>query len=130
MYTSILFFYRCLFCHWRRMFRVNESFDSIFQAKNKFDDEFRVDDDFDEMLFLFSIECLNWIIIYIHHQLFRSLINLLLKDLCILINQSRNLQLQKKKCIINLFQSILKLSRLIIIHEIAVSTIDCCDRNW
>jgi len=130
MYTSILFFYRCLFCHRRRMFRVNESFDSIFQAKNRFDDEFRVDDDFDEMSFLLSIECSSWIIIYIHHQLFRSLINLLLKDLCILINQSRNLQLQKKRCIINLFQSISKLSRLIIIHEIAVSTIDCCDQNW
>ncbi len=41
------------------MFQVNESFDSIFQAKNKFDDEFRVDDDFDEMLFLFSIKCSN-----------------------------------------------------------------------
>ena len=111
------------------MFSVNESFDSIFQAKNRFDDEFRVDDDFDEMSFLFSIECSNQIIIYIHHQLFCSLVNLLLKDLCILINQSRNLQLQKKRRVINLFQSILKLSRLIIVHEIAVSTIDCCDRN-
>jgi len=70
---------------------VNESFNSIFQAKNKFNDEFRVDDDFDEMSFLFSIECSNQIIIYIYHQLFCSLINLLLKDLCILINQSRNL---------------------------------------
>ncbi len=73
------------------MFRVNESFDSIFQAKNRFDDEFRVDDDFDEMSFLLSIECLNRIIIYIHHQLFRSLVNFLLKDLRILINQSWNL---------------------------------------
>jgi len=67
---------------------VNESFDLIFQAKNKFDDKFRVDDDFDEMSFLFNIECSNRIIIYIHHQLFCSLINLLLKDLRILINQS------------------------------------------
>jgi len=67
---------------------VNESFNSIFQAKNKFDDEFCVDDDFDEMSFLLSIECSNRVIVYIHHQLFRSLINLLLKDLCILINQS------------------------------------------
>ncbi len=130
MYTSILFFYQCLFCHWRRMFRVNESFDSIFQAKNKFDDKFRVDDDFNELSFLFSIECLNRIIIYIHHQLFCSLVNLLLKDLRILINQSWNLQLQKKRCIINLFQSILKLCKLIIVHEIAVSMINCCDWNW
>ncbi len=48
------------------MFRVNKSFNSIFQAKNKFDDEFRVDDDFDEMSFLLSIKCLNQIIIYIY----------------------------------------------------------------
>jgi len=109
------------------MFQVNESFDSIFQAKNKFDDEFRVDDDFDEMSFLFSIECSNRIIIYIHHQLFCNLIDFLLKDLCILINQSRNLQSQKKRRVINLFQSISKLSRLIIVHEIVVSMIDCCD---
>ena len=88
------------------MFRVNESFDSIFQAKNRFYDEFRIDDDFDEMSFLFSIKCSNRIIIYIHHQLFCSLVNFLLKDLCILINQSRNLQSQKKRCVINLFQSI------------------------
>jgi len=129
MYTSTFFFYRCLFCHRRRMFQVNESFDLIFQAKNKFDDEFRVDDDFDKMSFLLSIECLNRIIVYIHHQLFRSLVNLLLKDLCILINQSRNLQLQKKRCVINLFQSISKLSKLIIVYEMTVSMIDCCDRN-
>ncbi len=130
MYTSTLFFYQCLFCHWRRMFQMNESFDSIFQAKNRFDDEFCIDDDFDEMSFLLSIKCLNRIIIYIYHQLFCSLINLLLKDFCILINQSRNLQLQKKRRVINLFQSISKLSRLIIVHEITVSTIDCCDWNW
>ncbi len=130
MYTSTLFFYWCLFCHWRKMFWMNKNFDLIFQAKNKFDDEFRVDDDFDEMSFLLSIKCLNRIIVYIHHQLFRSLVNLLLKDLRILINQSRNLQLQKKRRVINLFQSISKLSRLIIVHEIAVSMIDCCDRNW
>ena len=130
MYTSTFFFYRCLFCHWRRMFQVNKSFNSIFQAKNKFDDEFRVDDDFNEISFLFSIKCSNQIIIYIHHQLFCSFVNLLLKDLCILINQSWNLQLQKKRWIINLFQSILKLSRLIIVHEIAVSMINCCDQNW
>ncbi len=130
MYTSTLFFYRCLFCHERRMFQVNESFNSIFQAKNRFDDEFRVDDDFDEMSFLLSIECLNRIIIYIHHQLFCSLVNLLLKDLYILINQSWNLQSQKKRRVINLFQSISKLSRLIIVHEIVVSMIDCCDWNW
>jgi len=74
------------------MFQVNKSFDLIFQAKNRFDDEFRVDDDFDEMSFLLSIKCSNRIIVYIHHQLFRSLVNLLLKDLRILINQSRNLQ--------------------------------------
>jgi len=73
------------------MFQMNESFNSIFQAKNRFDDEFRVDDDFDEMSFLLSIKCSNRIIVYIYHQLFRSLVNLLLKDLCILINQSRNL---------------------------------------
>ena len=128
MYTSTFFFYRCLFCHERRMFQVNESFDLIFQAKNKFDDEFHVDDDFNEMSFLFSIKCLNRIIIYIHHQLFHSLINLLLKNLCILINQSWNLQLQKKRRVINLFQFISKLSKLIIVYEIIVSVIDCC--NW
>ncbi len=130
MYISTLFFYQCFFCHRRRMFQVSENFNSIFQAKNKFDNEFRVDDDFNEMSFLFSIECLNRIIIYIHHQLFCSLINFLLKDLCILINQSWNLQLQKKRRVINLFQSISKLSRLIIVHEIAVSMINCCDQNW
>jgi len=46
---------------------VNESFDLIFQVKNKFDDEFHINDDFDEMSFLLSIKCSNRIIIYIHH---------------------------------------------------------------
>jgi len=70
------------------MFSIKRSFDSIFQMKNRFDDKFCVDINFDKMSFLLSIKCSSQIIIYIHHQLFRSLVNLLLKDLCILIDQS------------------------------------------
>jgi hypothetical protein len=70
------------------MFSIKKSFDSIFQMKIKFDDEFCINIDFDKMSFLLSIECSSQIIIYIHHQLFHSLINLLLKDFHILIDQS------------------------------------------
>jgi len=71
-----------------RMFLIKRSLNSIFQAKNRFDDEFCVDIDFDEMSFLLSIECSSQIIVDVYHQLFCSLINLLFKDLRILINQS------------------------------------------